>query len=104
VPEIKLQKRLTNLMPAEEQILAEMICEAYTKGFENGKPKWIPVTERLPKEDENVLVFGYWQEKFQPLICHLSPFYKGAWFTGVAGQQVYRVTHWMHLPEAPKGE
>ena len=66
--------------------------------------RWIPVTERLPEEGETVLVFGYWHEKFQPLMCYLSPHRKGEWFTTVAGQQVYTVTHWMPLPEPPKGE
>lgn len=66
--------------------------------------KWIPVTERLPKEGEDVLVIGYWHEKFQPLLCYLSPHRKGEWFTSVAGQQVYTVSHWMPLPEPPKGE
>ena len=66
--------------------------------------RWIPVTERLPEKGEEVLVFGYWHEKFQPLMCYLSPHRKGEWFTTVAGQQVYTVTHWMPLPEAPKGE
>lgn len=26
---------------------------AYKKGYEDGKPKWIPVTERLPQEGEH---------------------------------------------------
>ena len=65
--------------------------------------RWIPVTERLPEEGEEVLVFGYWHEKFQPLMCYLSPHRKGEWFTTVAGQQVYSVTNWMPLPEPPKG-
>ncbi len=64
--------------------------------------KWIPVTERLPEEGEAVIVFGYWHEKFQPLMCYLSPHRRGEWFTTVAGQQVYTVTHWMPLPEPPK--
>ena len=63
--------------------------------------QWIPVKERLPKEGETVLAFGYWHEKFQPLCCYLSPHHKGEWFTNVAGQQVYEVTHWIPLPETP---
>lgn len=68
------------------------------------KQKWISVKDRLPKEGETVLVFGYWHEKFQPLMCYLIPHRKGEWFTNVAGQQVYTVTHWMPLPQPPKGE
>ena len=78
--------------------------QAYKNGYEAGKPKWISVEERLPKEGEEVLVFGYWHEKFQPLMCYLSPHRKGKWFTTIAGQQVYTVTHWMPLPEPPKEE
>ena len=66
--------------------------------------EWISVKDRLPEEGETVLVFGYWHEKFQPLMCYLSPHRKGEWFTTVAGQQVYTVTHWMPLPQPPKGE
>lgn len=77
--------------------------EAYKKGFADAT-KWIPVTERLPEEGKEVLAFGYWHEKFQPLMCYLSPHRKGEWFTTVAGQQVYTITHWMPLPPAPKEE
>lgn len=66
--------------------------------------EWIPVSDRLPKEGDDVLVFGYWHEKWQPLICHLSPNFKGSWYTMPAGMQVYSVTHWMPLPTPPKGE
>lgn len=66
--------------------------------------EWTSVKDRLPEEGETVLVFGYWHEKFQPLMCYLSPHRKGEWFTSVAGQQVYTVTHWMPLPDMPKEE
>lgn len=64
--------------------------------------EWISVKDRLPREGEDVLAFGYWHKKFQPLMCHLSPRRKGEWFTTIAGQQVYEVTHWMPLPEPRK--
>jgi hypothetical protein len=66
--------------------------------------EWISVKDRLPDEDEDVLAFGYYHETFQTLICHYRSDFKGQWFTSVAGQQVYEVTHWMPLPQPPKGE
>ena len=71
--------------------------------------KWIPVTERLPEEEELVLI-----------LCK-----NGARFVGYCGKQycdyerrwriktalnstkllnLGRVTHWMPLPEPPSGE
>ena len=101
-------------MPKKEDKLFDLLCESDYMDWDrkveyliaNGVTvqKWIPVSERLPREGEEVLVFGYWHEKFQPLMCYLSPHRKGEWFTTVAGQQVYTVTHWMPLPEPPKGE
>lgn len=79
-----------------------LTCRVWRLRLKEIMPRWIPVTERLPEEGEDVLVFGYWHEKFQPLMCYLSPHRKGEWFTTVAGQQVYTVTHWMPLPEPPK--
>ena len=81
----------------------------YAKGYEDGRPKWIPVTERLPDGEELVLI-----------LCK-----NGARFVGYCGKQycdyerrwriktalnstkllnLGRVTHWMPLPEPPKGE
>ena len=60
--------------------------------------KWIPVTERLPEDSTDVLVFGFYHEAFQILICHYRSDFNGEWFRSVAGQQVYDVTHWMPLP------
>ena len=77
----------------------------YAKGYEDGRPKWIPVTERLPDGEELVLI-----------LCK-----NGARFVGYCGKQycdyerrwriktalnstkllnLGRVTHWMPLPSA----
>ena len=64
--------------------------------------EWIPVTERLPEEKVNCIVHykhaycdndGYWAIG----IC----FYDGEKFQL---NSAYKVTHWMPLPEPPKGE
>ena len=70
---------------------------------ELSKPRWIPVTERLPEEYVNVL-------------CHLrsldrkSEYYSidhlmedGQWWKA-ANSWKHEVTHWMPLPEPPKEE
>lgn len=57
--------------------------------------QWIPVTERLPEEDVNVLVA--FDDGFIATTCILD----GEWeLWADAGD----VTHWMPLPEPPKEE
>ena len=60
--------------------------------------EWIPVTERLPDNDTYILVTtdgvtasAYW---------HNDRFYA---FTAIGVATVGCVTHWMPLPEPPKG-
>ena len=61
-------------------------------------PRWIPVTERVPMDDKNVIVCvdgivttGYHDER--------------GWFWESDGKAIRRprVTHWMPLPKPPKG-
>ena len=56
-------------------------------------PKWIPVSERLPKKFELVLVYP-------KVVTMRTDFIKdnGKWFNSPC------VTHWMPLPEPPKEE
>lgn len=86
--------------------LYEATEQAYKKGYEKGKVdalKWIPVTERLPEgmdwvlcacKDGDVRILAYdfimddWDIQGRPNSCYGKAF----------------VTHWMPLPEPPKGE
>ena len=73
----------------------------YEKGYEAGKPKWIPVSERLPELDE--LVMCYKRGKM------FLGKYLGVMYSPVVGafksnEEYYALgaTHWMPLPEPPK--
>lgn len=69
---------------------------------ESLRPAWIPVTERLPEENDVYIVsafdghgrrttFAQWQNRF-----------KRWYLTGA--RSYWKVTHWMPLPEPPKDE
>lgn len=68
------------------------------------KPRWIPVTERLPEEWKSVLTYQpYKNDVDKPLI-------RVSWYIGAgiwreceqANTLELPVTHWMPLPEPPK--
>ena len=64
------------------------------------KPRWIPVTERLPEEKYAVLV---WVPKYRNhYVCFISD---GEWYLfGGHNVIVVGVTRWMPLPEPPEEE
>ena len=69
----------------------------YDKGYEDGRPKWIPVTERLPEDEGIIVVLG------NP--CEVWTFNGDYWEDECGWLQDFKdVTHWMPLPEPPKGE
>ena len=64
------------------------------------KPKWIPVTERLPEANDEVLVYLF---KSQPYIAWVDE--EGRWETNnFYVDHDYLPTHWMPLPESPESE
>ena len=73
---------------------------AYKKGYEKGKQdamKWIPVTERLPEPLMDVIAYD--STANWVTFCYMS--YQREW---VGVRMNNKVTHWMPLPEPPKGE
>ena len=66
-----------------------------------GKNRWIPVTERLPKEYKYVLCktdygmeVGYFHNEWG----------QDEWTTGKLGDGTFDVSHWMPLPSPPVEE
>ena len=89
-------------MPPDVQHMAMKDALAYIQQLEAQVPRWIPVEERLPATDDDVLIvtnneFGTGYEVGQGYydICDEE------WF-GHAYVGTIDVTHWMPLPKAPK--
>lgn len=61
--------------------------------------KWIPVTERLPKRFVYVLVMTDFGDA---AVARLKG--NGRWYIGWDNDQYAGITHWMPLPQPPKGE
>lgn len=87
--------------------------------IENGVTvqKWIPVTERLPERDKEVLLIVHgWEDRLYYTGCLHRQEAERSWLTGIEskasdwkiwGFSYLRepiVTHWMPLPNPPKGE
>ena len=75
--------------------------------------KWISVSERLPDEGENVLL--YCDHPMYINDDHRIPYFtgfldRGEWYSAsdyyeeAIFMEVQFVTHWMPLPQPPKGE
>lgn len=71
----------------------------YVQMLESQVPRWIPVTERLPEDGENVIVFvrscaDWWTMDIDWCV-------NGHWVIN-ADDEWHNITHWMPLPSAPK--
>ena len=93
----KLVQLLKDIMPLftfEEQV-DHLIDNGVTV------QEWIPVTERLPEEWTDVLVFS----RFGFIETAVYTGAHGKWRIGWNGDMIEAdsITHWMPLPEPPKG-
>ena len=67
-------------------------------------PAWIPVTERLPLYGQDVLAvrtYGDGEKCQEVLMAHIAVWNEE---TGEKWWNATNITHWMPLPEPPKGE
>ena len=75
-------------------------CEKlYNAGYR--KQEWISVEERLPEDSTNVLAYS---KRYEIGMYYYSK--DDEWWDndGYASAKYYEITHWMPLPELPKGE
>ena len=64
--------------------------------------KWISVKDRLPEDDSDVLAYSRNGEEGR---IYPANYAKGVWFDCIFNTPVTdTTTHWMPLPEPPKGE
>lgn len=72
---------------------------------ELGKPRWIPVTERLPKYGETVLVYGsqggIYTARYERARTEWG---RDSWWKLNSKSHICNPTHWMPLPQPPKEE
>ena len=75
------------------------------EGLRAQLPRWIPVTERLPKDRSDVLVVAYWHERWGVYMGWCAP-ERAEWSVhiGIGDRNDVAVTHWMPLPEPPEVE
>jgi hypothetical protein len=94
-------------IPDEREFADHLISNGVTFAEDNNVPsKWIPVTERLPEGEclaVSMLTGPAYKEMLIGYVGEASN-----WDTGYEcesdGEILPNVTHWMPLPEAPKGE
>ena len=65
--------------------------------------EWVSVTERLPEIGGYVVCIAKRNpfSRFMPMVARIE---KNGWVNPITEQYISEVTHWMPLPQPPKGE
>ena len=96
-------RKIIEGLEADNERLRDMWAKAVSDASKADAqiPKWIPVTERLPESEKCVLVYskdgGVAEGKYN---ARFNEWVQFRWNV----TKLRNVTHWMPLPEPPKGE
>ena len=65
--------------------------------------EWIPVKDRLPESGGYVVCIAKRNpfSRFMPMVARID---KNGWVNPITEQYISEVTHWMPIPQPPKGE
>ena len=65
--------------------------------------EWISVKDRLPETGGYVACIAKRNpfSRFMPMVARIE---KNGWVNPITGQYISEVTHWMPIPQPPKGE
>ena len=65
--------------------------------------EWISVDDRLPEDGRYVVCIAKRNpfSRFMPMVARIE---KNGWVNPITEQYISEVTHWMPIPEPPKGE
>ena len=107
----ELARDLLDMKEATDSIADFLITNGVTV------QEWIPVTERLPERDKEVLLIVHgWEDRLYYTGCLNRQEAERSWLTGIESKasdwkiwgfsylREPSVTHWMPLPQPPKGE
>lgn len=85
-----------NLIKDALSVIEELQAE-----IERIQPKWISVSERMPEDESDIIVYCDDGEESRIVACNYD---NGVWFDCVFNTvMVFKnITHWMPLPKPPK--
>jgi hypothetical protein len=83
--------------------IPQLVTSAFLAGYQAAAPQWISVKDRLPKEEQEVLI-GWFQvtASNKQYFAHDVAIFNQNEFSG--WRKYPEVTHWMPLPNPPKEE
>lgn len=90
------------MMQMAQDDYVEAIRQAFKSGAQWGKPKWIPVSERLPDKKGPVLMLS---NRLETVPTCAAAGYELWYWDEYSAQDVglRHITHWMPLPDEPEG-